>query len=437
MRSRHGWTKVTCLDELNEMMHSDYAGRAAQYKMSHIDFSKLEMPLISDALRQFAVKDMLPHTLRLMCETMFQLGVTPFILDKQPYYVDGEKQMVEVPYVLPRGTYDIYVSLDPKTITTRLMIEIHGDEFERAKTRKIHIVRYQNYNGPHHSDGDIVDSPCGRLLSDYRRMKIRMTTSDRAYLRASNPLSWIQHRPDPNAGKVNAAEADASSTDATAQLVAGTHPAAQIDVHGHIHEKQERIIMDKKFNTIILPKNYNMTTHSQPPPSELFDYTTALNTYSNIVDSEFNISGMRIVDGNKSAKYMSTSVAETMRENMHKSLEAVVADLERGLRNMLDTVWPEDVGKFSLRLPFGRTLDMDTLITLGEKGIVPLDQISVHARKIARLSPEDYMGDMKIATNYIESAVATDRTTHSEKLAVKTNTLATAMAINIGGDDDC
>ena len=385
-----GGTHVSCLDELNEMMRCDYSGRASRYKLSHIDFNQLEIPDIKDSVRQFVIQDMLRRCAMQMGETMHMIGITPFIVVKRAVVIDGVKTTTESPTVLAHGSYDIYVDVDHKTMEPKYRVIIRNTGFDNhSEKHKVYVIRYSNCAGPSFVNGEVVDSPCGRLLPEYRRMKMQMQISDAAYHRSIQPITWIQHKPDPASERTTATDIEAMAANTVAQLVEGSHPDAEKDEFGHIHPKHGIMRYIKEFSAVIVPRDYTISSHVHTLPHELFDYSALRGLYSNIVDAEYVVTGVRAYDGSN-AKHFSSSLSETMNTNMHKSLDLEVEDLKRGLRDMWKTVWPDDIDNISISLPYGRPMEIEPLVMLAEKGFVPMNRVVAQARKVARLSEDDY-----------------------------------------------
>ena len=82
--------RVTCLNELTEMMHSGYPGRAGRYKLSHIDFDKLEIPGVSDPVHQYIIQNTIKKSAVELATTNFLIGIFPFILVDETYVIDGK-----------------------------------------------------------------------------------------------------------------------------------------------------------------------------------------------------------------------------------------------------------------------------------------------------------------------------------------------------------
>lgn len=401
--------RVTCLNELTEMMHSGYPGRAGRYKLSHIDFDKLEIPGVSDPVHQYIIQNTIKKSAVELATTNFLIGISPFILVDETYVIDGKNAKVKVPLILKNGTYDIVVSMDPNTTDSIFTVKIHGLT-DKAKHPRVYVVRYQSCNGPSSVNGDVVDSPCGRLLVEYRKMKARLDMASMAFDKAIRPRVVVVHRPEAAGSFLSVSDIEAQAAELTSAALDSTLRSVDMTKSGYSSEKSSEIRLFPlgDMECLLLPKEYALGPALPTIPSEMYLTGDIIKEFSSLVDSEFMVSGVRSVDSGGGSRYMSSSVSDTMTANMRKSLSTVVDDVERGIKDIWKIAIGVSIEHIAIKIPYGRPLDLSVVAMLVEKNLFPIERAREQVSKIARFTVEDAPVTVDaIARPPVESAAST------------------------------
>lgn len=305
------------MKDIVEMISTGYIAALISTRQSLIQFDRVSFANVEGMedtpyMRHISQTYWVPF-MRTTLRNFSAFTVAPFILVKCKVLFEGETTVEIVPFGLSPGEYTMTFEVDSR------MEKIYTVNLINSKESiKTHVVESKLGSG-FSPFSRILDSECGRLLPEWRRLRAMRDKIDILREKAHDPVSWLEFLP---AAINDPLKTQEQIYDNLLNLKEGQH--------GRI---ETAVVLDvnKKDNTITLPRGLTRCNNQPVVDVELLSLNEQQYKFYELADMEFKLNMQHQRNIGTGHNHLSEHSLDEERTQTRIAMLAITRDLEHAI----------------------------------------------------------------------------------------------------------
>lgn len=349
-------SSVHVLPELVKVLRTGSVACAINHRINFLDVHDMHVEEVQGAkmteLMQLVIRKYWSRLFLQLDENFVLTGYCPYVIAKRTLEMDGKKVRVDVPIALRPGDYTM-----SQTTNEDFETEIEFRVLGVMKQPDIQVVNSTTRSGPSRVNPDDIDSDCGAILHEWRKLQRRHDVAAAAQKLTIFPTLHLEH----------VISNTTRATETEVKLFNDHLNQRRFDMdHGGYEDETVRLELNTEQQTVVIPAMFTASRFQHVPETSLMNTTIADNDFQHFV---YNVLGIPSINENtKSTRSGRThSAVQEDRAIFMATIQRLVGDRSNAMADIWMRMYHTRV-KF--HIPHRTQLDISTVAYLAEIGVL-------------------------------------------------------------------